>query len=154
MSSSRQYRYNASMTPSMTRRFQFSLKALLGLVMVAAMMLGAVHLAERYGQFVKTTTPCSPASTLNVEGRLITFFGPKVRHVELAAETMFPDSMRYSFADQMVPRSWFCMYNFTADVRALDTPGDYRLMLFDMDRPGARAMGALRVEYPDSDAPP
>jgi hypothetical protein len=66
----------------MSRRFQFSLRTLLGTMGAVALSLGTAHLTKRFGEFV-SAEPIHVGHRLQVKGRLVEFFGPATRNFRL-----------------------------------------------------------------------
>ena len=116
----------------MTRRFQFSLRALLLVTAILCLPLGGWHLFKKYGQFIEAS-PIIAGQPIVVNGRLIQFFGPKRCHYCLDIWGNHGGGLVllhtcYGFADRSGP--------FTYSIHAEYSipqfqPGQYRLALVD-----------------------
>ena len=128
----------------MLRRFQFSLRALLGLSVAMCLLLGARHLLETCGQFVASQT-ARIGEPVAINGRLIRFFGP--REYEYFLDVI----PRVEGEEQMTwlgtsKRSWLCVYEVSQDFGPMSRPGSYRLILQAAERDAPKFRGDLIIE--------
>ncbi|HEV3341559.1 MAG TPA: hypothetical protein VG125_14430 [Pirellulales bacterium] len=122
----------------MSRRFQFSLRALLGLVTVLCLLLGGWGLLLTYGQFV-AAGPITLHERIALRGRLIRMLGPKRLPYCIWID---PDGGVFDHAE----RSWLCIYTVQTETVVAHQPGRYRLTLVDLENPvGAIPPGSPTV---------
>jgi hypothetical protein len=101
----------------MSRRFQFSLRGLLGLATVACLLLGGWHLLKTYGNRIEVI------GASRVKGRYIRVLGPTQCHLVVAARG--PDGIVWWSHERDVKRSRLCCYDF--DWELGPQPPDERL---------------------------
>jgi hypothetical protein len=115
----------------MSRRFQFSLRALLGMAVVVCLALGGWHLLVRYGQFVEMAP--TAANEPRLRGQFI-FFSLE-QHLIYRANVMRGGVHIYRFrglAESDLP----FVYRFNGRF-ADDEPeqGEYAIEIYPMARP-------------------
>lgn len=108
----------------MTRRFQFSLRALLGTVVFGCLILGAGSLLKSKGQFVRAE-PTKVGEPILIRGRVILFGGPGRFEYHLSLST---DGMTLIRSDQ-AERSWLCLYNVEEAFEPSSEPRRYVIKL-------------------------
>ena len=116
----------------MLRRFQFSLRALLGVAAVICLFLGGWHLLITYGEFIEVG-PIELHRKTTIRGRLVRLLGPPELPycIEINRES---DSDLYVFSE--ADRSWLCIYEIRERTAFAHHPGRYRLRLIDYEPEG------------------
>jgi hypothetical protein len=126
----------------MSRRFQFSLRALLGLAAVVCLLLGCWHLLTKHGQYV-VATPAKIGEPITVDGQLVCFCGPSLLYVELVGE---PPLDRLVQNIYVIKRSWGCLYRLKTKIDPISRSGDDAILLRFQMKPGAvAARGVVTV---------
>ena len=92
----------------MSRRFQFSLKSLLGVAAIICLVFGGWHLLKTYGNRIEVI------GTSRVKGRHIRLLGPTKCHLVVAARG--PDDIVWWTHERDVERAWLCCYDFDCEV--------------------------------------
>ena len=123
----------------MPRRFQFSLRALLVLVAVACVLLGAWHLLETYGTTIAIERP-QVGEPLHVKATYFRPFGPSECYLEVGykvTEGMTDGFVKCQLA-KSAERSWCCFYETEFDFDPIDYPCRVVVYLRRYDKMGLR----------------
>lgn len=115
------------MLPPMSRRFQFSLRALLVVVTVGCLLLGGWHLLKTYGQYIEASGRLRAGERISVRGRIIRPFGPEELSYNfivygvssnngVPSEALSRGCGHWSYA-YVAKRRWFCIYTVEAQVK-------------------------------------
>jgi hypothetical protein len=110
----------------MSRRFQFSLRALLGLAAIASLSLGGWHLLETYGTYVDAENP-RVGEPIRISGRFVWLFGPNECHLDIGHT--WADESGCTFSYCVGKRSWLCFYSVEQDFDPVDRPGQIEVFL-------------------------
>src|SRR5215469_7313719 len=89
----------------MSRRLQFSVRALLGAAFAIGLMLGLLHLLEKYGQKIQPTQAVVGAP-ITINARYVRPFGPP--ECVIFVEARLPSGAR--LMEKVAKRSWLCFY--------------------------------------------
>ncbi|HQU46380.1 MAG TPA: hypothetical protein PK867_26470 [Pirellulales bacterium] len=132
----------------MSRRFQFSLRALLVAAAVVPLMLGGAHLFSGYAQYIEVGPVQVDGSTV-IEGRIVRFFGPLDLEYCLEVDGRPEHEGIWSFG--IARRKWLCIYPIQRDYDfSRRPPGQYRLTLIGGDpRENAQRGAATTVVIPE-----
>ena len=109
------------------RPLQFSLRGLLGLVLLACLGLGAGHLIKRYCQFIEVQ---QDDFGIVVNAQCVSFFGPAEKSLALFVKPANGQIGPYngSYSGQ-IPRRWLCVYAVRRKLaKPLPVPYDARLV--------------------------
>lgn len=104
----------------MSRRFQFSLRTLLGLAAAVCLVLGGWHLFDTYGNYIEIDR-IRVGEPITVRGRYVRFFGPD--KLEIFLGWGGSDYELYGWPRD-VERSWLCLYSFECELDPVYEPGD------------------------------
>ena len=127
----------------MSRRFQFSLRWLLGLAAAVCFALGGWHLLVTYGQYVGAP-PTNVGKPITVEAQLVRIGGPRLlRGIELIGD---PPLDRLVYNHYVTERSWGCLYRLKTTIDPINRAGDYAILLRFQGQPDLdRALGVVTV---------
>src|SRR5690242_4654325 len=114
----------------MPRRFQFSLKTLLWLTATVCLLLGARHLLETYGRYMKIGN-IALGESIAIRGQVIHLFGPPKIYVEIQSYNLEAPSLAWT-SWGWLERSWLCRYDFN-ETALIDTPGDWVVEASELD---------------------
>jgi hypothetical protein len=111
------------------RWFQFSLRSLLGLVVVICLTLGGWHLLMTYGQWVEAE-PAVVGQPIKIHGRFFHFFaGEHSGRYELLIARRWNSTMRsWGFETTARQLSWW-RYDVEYTLDLVDKPTDFSLTL-------------------------
>ncbi|MGH7134798.1 MAG: hypothetical protein ACREHD_03610 [Pirellulales bacterium] len=108
----------------MPRRFQFSLRALLGLGAVVCLLLGGRHLVETYATYIEVSNSALD-EPISIKGRIVRLFGPPKIYFDVNFKCYNAETPSFSrTAGGWVDRSWLCCYNFY-DTSPIEMPGNW-----------------------------
>lgn len=94
----------------MSRRFQFSLRALLLLTAAIAALFGGWRLFALNAQYV-AVKPDPSTDLLTINGRIVRFLGPRTIDCAVALTVVaHDDHVGAQIGDQVVERHWLCVY--------------------------------------------
>ncbi|HVW37404.1 MAG TPA: hypothetical protein VHB99_08860 [Pirellulales bacterium] len=96
----------------MRRRFQFSLRALLGLAAGVCLLLGGKHLLETYGQRIEVEQPVV-GKPIKIRARYIRLFGPS--DVLIFIDVVTSTGREEGWAEG-AGRSWLCCYETETEI--------------------------------------
>jgi hypothetical protein len=111
----------------MRRRFQFSLRTLLGLAAVVCLLLGGWHLLETYGSYIEAE-PLRVGVPVKLRGRYVCFFGPNKVPITIGYEKNSDEVYGWS-AIVGSERSWLCLYNVECELEPVDEPCEITIYL-------------------------
>ena len=121
----------------MTRRFQFSLRALLGAAVVVCLLLGGWHLLWTYGQYVEAE-PAKLGRSFSVKGRILRPAGPQELAYHFRIERPDGVCLLNLFGEGYIARKgWLGTYRIDTTVELYESdigPGEYRLSLYTLQR--------------------
>jgi hypothetical protein len=109
----------------MRRRFQFSLRALLGLAAAVCVVLGGHHLLVKYGQYV-VAKPAGIGEPISIDGQLVWLCGPRLLYVELVSEPRLDRLVRNIY---VLKRSWGCLYRLKTTIDGISHAGHHEILL-------------------------
>jgi hypothetical protein len=109
----------------MSRRFQFSLRALLGLAAVVGLLLGGWHLLDTYGNRLDVDE-VRIGAPVKIKAGYVCLFGPHECNLSVALESIdgseiAPGIARVSEVD-LVERSWLCLYRVEWEFEPVEQP--------------------------------
>jgi hypothetical protein len=108
----------------MSRRFQFSLRTLLGFAALICLLLGGRHLLDTYGSHLEVSD-AALGKPIRLKGRLVRVFGPAKCVVTFWGDVDQTDVCEWLHSKE-VERSWLCFYEFDYEsFCSLDEPGDW-----------------------------
>lgn len=105
----------------MIRRFQFSLRALMGMVASFCLLPGSWKLLARYGQYIEAT-PVVVGEPIPIKGRLIRPLGPSELVCSVIIGEEFLDPLRTGVGFR-ARRSLFCCYEFEEEATGMQRLG-------------------------------
>ena len=111
----------------MSRRFQFSLRGLLGLAAIFCILLGSGHIVATYGSYV-AANPTKVRQPVAIYGRIVRPFGPAQLDYAIAWQTPGNDDpgRRNYWMPFRSDRKWLCFYDIRAEIRNI-YPGKYEI---------------------------
>jgi hypothetical protein len=120
----------------MSRRFQFSLRGLLGIAAVVCAAFGGIHLLNAYGSWIEVSD-LAVGKPVIVKGRYIRLFGPPKLLIFIQIKEPKPKG-RFGYYGSCVgsrQRRWLCLYSLEAEFARLDEPCELRAELGDFIKP-------------------
>ena len=130
----------------MTRRFQFSLRALLAFAAVICVLLGGWHLLQTYGNRLDVENPRLGAP-IRVKATYFCPLGPSQCHLSLGYMTadgsQLSDGTLGRSAGDMIKRSWLCLYSMESELEPVDQPCQLIIEFKRYEKPPARGGGRV-----------
>ena len=117
----------------MSRRFQFSLRTLLGLAAIICLMLGGWHLLETYGNYMDVGD-MAVGKPITVKGRVIRVLGPPKCWIEASSSVADEQLEDGSSHAEWIRRSWLCCYEFEYELYPIKNPGEWTVTTIWMPR--------------------
>jgi hypothetical protein len=121
----------------MSRRFQFSLRALLGFAVLACLVLAGRYLLGTYGTRLDVEIP-RVGDPIRVKATYFRLFGP--RECRLFVEYRIADGSLLSSGaigasqGDIIKRSWLCLYTIETELEPIDRPCSLIVRLYRFDK--------------------
>jgi hypothetical protein len=138
-------------------RLQFGLRSLLGFVVVVCLLLGALHLLERYGSYLEVGR-VNADNKARVKGRLVRILGPSTCRLAISGRIV-GDNSAVCGLGRFVERSWLCCYEFNFASAPIKKPGEWTFDAYIYPKsidanipPAAQKRVVLTIELPRDSA--